>query len=65
MKRRVYMADGALAHVVINYTDRKALCGRSPWPGHWLGGAGLSQAERAAELPLCAACAQVLRRRGK
>lgn len=61
--KRVYMADGTVAHVVTMFTERESLCGRTPWPGHWLGGGGLAQQERASELPLCVACGQVLRHR--
>lgn len=61
--KRAYMADGTVSHVVTAFREREALCGRTPWPGHWLGETGLTQQERAAEMPLCVACAQVLRHR--
>ncbi|MFD8117043.1 hypothetical protein [Streptomyces microflavus] len=66
MSERVYMVDGSVAHELQwgcspNNSAAPALCGRQPWPGDWYGTGSQTEYDRAAELPLCGGCQQILR----
>lgn len=59
---RVYTPAGTKAHVLPWYASpnnsaEKALCGRSAWPAYWHGTGSQDEYEKAADLPLCTACA--------
>ncbi|MEU3052227.1 hypothetical protein [Streptomyces griseus] len=68
MSERVYVEDGTVAHELQfgespNDRAAQALCGRTSWPGYWFGTGDQDEYDTAAAMPLCVACASVLRHR--
>lgn len=63
----VYTEAGTVAHYLDGLLSpnepNSALCGRSPWPGLWLGTGSQEEHERALDLQLCAPCQAVERHR--
>jgi hypothetical protein len=57
---RVYTDGGTVAHLLDDLLSpnepNSALCGRSPWPGLWLGTGSQDEYERALDLLTCAPC---------
>lgn len=60
MADRGYLPGQPLAHVIED-PEGKARCGRTPWPGRWLGLEGDEQRRQAYELTLCMGCVSAIR----
>jgi hypothetical protein len=65
---RVYTDGGTVGHLLDellspNDGNSGALCGRSPWPGLWLGTGSQEEHERAADLTTCSSCDAVRKHR--
>lgn len=60
---RVYTEGGTVVHLLDELLSpnqpNSALCGRSPWPGLWLGTGSQDEEERALDLRLCSPCEAV------
>lgn len=60
---RVYTEGGTVVHLLDELLSpnqpNSALCGRSPWPGLWLGTGSQDEHERALDLHLCPPCEAV------
>ncbi|MFF8831312.1 hypothetical protein [Streptomyces sp. NPDC015131] len=64
----VYLPGGTVSHRLKwnhspNGAGSEALCGRTAWPGYWYGTGSQDEEEKAASLPLCVACAAIIRHR--
>lgn len=59
----VYTDGGTVAHYLDELLSpnepNSALCGRSPWPGLWLGTGSQDEHERALDLRVCAPCESI------
>lgn len=64
---RVYTDGGTVVHLLDELLSpnepNSALCGRSPWPGLWLGTGSQDEHERALDLRLCAPCEAIKKHR--
>lgn len=63
---RVYVGNGTVVHALDelyspNDPGSSTLCGRTPWPGLWLGTGSQEEEERALDMQLCSPCAAVMR----
>lgn len=63
----VYTDGGTVAHLLDPLLSpneaHPAVCGRTPWPGLWLGTGSQEEHERAEDLMVCAPCTAVRRHR--
>lgn len=63
----VYTDGGTVVHLLDPLLSpnqpSSALCGRTPWPGLWLGTGSQEEHERAADLLICSPCRAVRRHR--
>ena len=59
----VYTDGGASAHLLDALLSpnqpNSAVCGRSPWPGLWLGTGSQDEHERALDLQVCKQCVSI------
>lgn len=60
---RVYTEGGTVVHLLDELLSpnepNSAICGRSPWPGLWLGTGSQDEHERALDLRVCTPCAAI------
>lgn len=60
---RVYTDGGTVAHLLDELLSpnqpNSVLCGRTPWPGLWLGTGSQDEHEKAEDLTLCTRCLSV------
>jgi hypothetical protein len=62
---RVYTESGTVVHALDDLHSpnqpTEALCGRTPWPGLWLGTGSQDEEDRALELSPCTRCLSIIR----
>lgn len=63
---RVYAPTGTVVHALDELSSpndqaAEALCGRTPWPGLWLGTGTQEEEERALDLQPCSPCLSIIR----